>query len=156
MSLQIPKARQHGFTILEITVVLALIAVIMGLIVPRIMGALDRESPRIALIQVKSLRGSVENLRLDIGRYPSAQEGLSLLVAKPSDAAISARWRGPYLETDQVPLDPWGKPYQYSPNAANNQPFALYSFGKDGKPGGEGDDADIGTLPAQTAEPAAK
>jgi len=87
-------------------------------------------------------------MRLDIGRFPTAAEGLALLNNMPQDPSISARWHGPYLE-DALPPDPWGNPYQYSVPGANGQPFALYSFGADGKRGGEGLDADVGYLPAQ-------
>ncbi len=132
---------------MEVTVVFALIAIIIGLMAPRIFGALEREGPKIAAIQIKSLRGSVETLRLDIGRYPTNAEGLALLITRPTDTLILSRWRGPYLEAD-LPLDPWNNPYQYATNAANNQPFALYSTGKDGKLGGDADDADIGVLPS--------
>ena len=96
--------------------------------------------------QVKMLRGAVETFRLDVGRYPTAQEGLILLSKAPSDPAAAARWRGPYLD-GELPVDPWKNPYQYSLPGANGQPFALYSYGNDGKRGGEGDAADIGTLP---------
>ena len=96
----------------------------------------------------KLLRGAIENIRLDIGRYPSVDEGLSLLTKAPSDAGLASRWRGPYLE-DVVPLDPWGKPYQYAIPGRDSHGFALYSFGADSQAGGEGDAKDLGVLPAQ-------
>ena len=148
------RAPHQGFTILEITVVLALIAVIMGFVGPRVMERLDGSKPKTAAIQVRMLRGAVETMRLDIGRYPSNQEGLNLLTTKPTDATLAAKWRGPYLDGDVLPIDPWDKPYQYALGGANNQGFALYSFGKDGKLGGEGDDADIGVLPTANTEAA--
>ena len=132
---------------MELLVVLAIIAMIMGLIGPRLLGTIDRESPKIAATQVKMLQSAVETFRLDVGRYPTQQEGLAALSVKPADPAITARWRGPYLSGD-LPVDPWKNAYQYSLPGANNQPFALYSLGTDGKRGGEGDDADIGVLPA--------
>ena len=88
-----------------------------------------------------------EALRLDIGRYPTVQEGLTLLNKAPSDPALASRWRGPYLD-EAVPLDPWSKPYQYALPGRDGQPFALYSLGADGQPGGEGDAQDLGVLPA--------
>ncbi len=138
---------QRGFTLMEMLVVLAIIAAIMGLLGPRLLGTLDREAPKIAATQAKLLRSAVETFRLDVGRYPTTQEGLAALVTKPSDTVIAARWRGPYLDGD-IPLDPWKNPYQYSIPGAGGQPFALYSMGTDGKRGGEGDAADIGILPA--------
>jgi len=135
-----------GFTLMEMLVVLAIIGLIVGLVGPRILGTVDREAPRIAATQAKLLRGAAENFRLDVGRYPTQQEGLEALVTKPADSPTSARWRGPYVDGD-LPLDPWKNPYMYSVPGANGQPFALYSLGADGKRGGEGDAADIGLLP---------
>lgn len=136
-----------GFTLMEMLVVLAIIGIIFGLVGPRILGTVDREAPKIALTQTKLLRGAIENFRLDVGRYPTAQEGLNALLVKPTDPNIAARWRGPYTD-GEIPLDPWKNPYQYGVPGANGQPFALYSLGADGKRGGEGDAADVGILPA--------
>jgi len=135
----------RGFTLMEMLVVLAIIAAIAGLLGPRLLGTLDREAPKLAATQAKMLRSAVETFRLDVGRYPMQQEGLAALSTKPTDPTIAARWRGPYLDGD-LPVDPWKNPYQYAVPGANGQPFALYSLGADGKRGGEGDGADIGTL----------
>lgn len=132
-----------GFTLLEMLVVLVIIGLIAGLVGPRLFNKVDQGKVMTATTQVKMLRSAVETLRLDIGRYPSTEEGLSLLAKAPADAALATRWRGPYLDSD-VPLDPWNQPYQYAVPGANGQPFALFSFGSDGKAGGEGDAADIG------------
>jgi general secretion pathway protein G len=138
----------RGFTLLEMLVVLVIIGLLVGLVGPRLFSKVDQSKVTTAQTQVKLLRGAVETLRLDIGRYPTAEEGLALLAKPPSDAALAARWRGPYLD-DAVPLDPWAAPYQYSIPGADSQPFALFSLGADGKRGGEGDAKDIGVLPAQ-------
>jgi general secretion pathway protein G len=140
------KSFSLGFTLMEMLVVLAIIGLIVGLVGPRILGTVDREAPKIAATQAKLLRGAVENFRLDVGRYPTTQEGLASLVTKPAEPTASSRWRGPYID-GEIPLDPWKNPFQYFVPGANGQPFALYSMGSDGKRGGEGDAADIGVLP---------
>lgn len=142
------RSRAAGFTLLEMLVVLVIIGLLAGLVGPRLFSKVDQSKVTTATTQVKMLRGAVENLRLDIGRYPSNDEGLGLLSQAPSDAALAARWRGPYLD-DALPQDPWGQPYRYALGGANGQPFALYSTGSDGKRGGEGDAADLGVMPAQ-------
>lgn len=151
MSHRPPSARvrrARGFTLLEMLVVLVIIGLLAGLVGPRLFSKVDQSKVTTAQTQVKLLRGAVESLRLDIGRYPANEEGLSLLARRPADPALAARWRGPYLD-DALPNDPWGQPYQYAVPGADGQPFALYSFGADGKPGGDGDAKDLGILPAQ-------
>lgn len=140
------RARYLGFTLLEMLVVLAIIGLIAGLVGPRFFKQVDKGRITAANTQVKLLRGAVENLRLDVGRYPTAQEGLGLLNRPPNDAALAARWRGPYLD-EAVPLDPWSRPYLYAVPGRDGQPFAVYSLGADGQPGGDGDAQDLGVLP---------
>jgi general secretion pathway protein G len=139
----------RGFTLLEMLVVLVIIGLLAGLVGPRLFSKVDQSKVTTALTQTKLLRGAVESLRLDVGRYPTEDEGLALLTRRPSDAALAARWRGPYLD-DVLPVDPWGQAYQYAVPGADTQPFALYSYGSDGKPGGDGDAKDLGVLPAPT------
>lgn len=136
----------HGFTLLEMLVVLVIIGLLASLVGPKLFTKVDQSRIQTAQAQIKLLRSALETMRLDIGRFPQNDEGLALLAAPPSDAALATRWRGPYLD-DAIPLDPWSHPYQYSLPGSNSQPFALYSFGADGKPGGAGDDQDIGLLP---------
>jgi general secretion pathway protein G len=141
-----PQRLSSGFTLLEMIVVLVLIGLIMGLVGPRLFTQADKAKVQTAETQIRMIRGALETMRLDIGRYPTAEEGLALLVTPPSDAALRRRWSGPYLD-DAVPLDPWKNPYQYAMRPSANQPYSLYSFGADGQAGGEGFDADIGYTP---------
>lgn len=142
------KAGARGFTLLEMLVVLVIIGLLVGLVGPRLFSKVDQSKVSTAQTQVKLLRGAVENVRLDIGRYPTAEEGLSLLTRAPADSAQASRWRGPYLD-DALPLDPWGNAYQYALPGADSHPFALFSFGADGQRGGDGDAKDIGIMPVQ-------
>ncbi|MGN6113640.1 MAG: type II secretion system major pseudopilin GspG [Luteimonas sp.] len=143
-----PRRAQRGFTLLEMIVVLVIIGLIMGLIGPRLFGQADKAKVQTARTQVQMLKGALETMRLDIGRFPTDEEGLGLLVTRPSDPALGARWSGPYLD-GAVPEDPWGYPYRYSPDPSPNQPLTLFSTGADGKPGGTEFDADVGFTPAQ-------
>jgi general secretion pathway protein G len=142
-----PRRRsQHGFTLLEMLVVLVIIGLLAGLVAPRLFSRLDASKVQATEAQVKMLRTAVMSLQLDLGRVPSGEEGLTLLSTPPSDAREAGLWRGPYLD-GKLPLDPWGHAYQYAVPGADSQPFALYSFGADGRTGGTGDAADIGFLP---------
>jgi len=138
-----------GFTLLEMLVVLAIIGLLAGVLGPRMFGKMDESKIKTVQVQVRQFKGALETMRLDINRFPTNEEGLALLVTAPTDEKLKARWKGPYLDGVEVPLDPWGTPYQYSVPGAAGQPFALYSFGADLKKGGEGNDADIGILPPQ-------
>lgn len=139
-----------GFTLLEMLVVLVIIGLLASLVGPKLFTKVDSSKVTTAQTQVKMLKGALEALRLDVGRFPTESEGLALLNTPPTDEKLRSRWRGPYLD-EAVPPDPWGSPYQYSVPGAGGQPFALYSFGADGKPGGDGFDADVGYLPGGTS-----
>ncbi len=139
-----------GFTLIEMLVVLVIIGLLAGLVGPKLFTKVDSSKVQTAQAQIKMLKGSLETLRLDLGRFPTEAEGLALLNTPPADEKLRARWRGPYLDED-LPNDPWGNAYLYSVPGANGQPFALYSLGADGKRGGEGFDADVGYLPPADA-----
>jgi general secretion pathway protein G len=143
------QARARGFTLIEMLVVLVIIGLLAGLVGPKLFTKVDEAKVKTATVQVKQIKGALEAMRLDIGTFPTEEQGLNLLVEQPKDDKLRSKWHGPYLEETTVPLDPWGNAYQYSLPGANGQPFALYSFGADGKKGGEGYDADIGMLPPQ-------
>lgn len=141
-----PRRRSSGFTLLEMIVVLAIIGLIMGLVAPRMFAQADKAKVQTAETQIKMLKGAIETMRLDIGRYPTTEEGLRILISRPAEEIAGKLWNGPYLE-EALPSDPWGRPYLYSREASDSQAFSLYSFGADGQPGGEGFDADVGYLP---------
>ena len=150
-----PRSRmrhQQGFTLLEMIVVMVIIGLIMSMVGPRLFGQADKAKVQFAGTQAQQLRGALQTMRLDISRWPTEQEGLALLTTKPASADAARGWAGPYLE-GAVPMDPWGKPYQYAPQASGDSPITLYSFGADGKSGGEGQDADVGFTPGQIAAP---
>jgi general secretion pathway protein G len=139
---------QSGFTLLEMIVVLVIIGLIMGLVGPRLFGQADKAKVQTAGTQIKMLGGGLQTMRLDLGRFPTAEEGLGALVTAPAEPRAAKSWAGPYIN-DDVPNDPWGNPYHYSPSPSGSQPYSLYSLGADAKPGGEGINADIGRKPAQ-------
>ncbi len=139
-------ALEQGFTLLEMLVVLVIIALLAGLVGPRLFTQADAAKVKTTQAQVKMFKGALETLRLDIGRFPTEEEGLTLLRTPPNDSQTQPLWKGPYLD-EAVPMDPWNRPYQYSIPGREGQPFALYSFGGDGQPGGTDYNADIGYLP---------
>lgn len=146
-------ARRGGYSLLEILVVLAIIAMIAAVVGPRVFAQLDRSKTRTAELQVRALEAALETMRLDIGRAPTADEGLNLLVR--GNPAEVPGWYGPYLD-DALPNDPWGRPYVYvTPEAATAAEAVdgpvpsgearprVMSYGADGQPGGEGANADV-------------
>lgn len=129
-----------GYSLLEILIVLAIIALIAALVGPRLFAQFDKSKVTAARVQVKALASAVETMRLDIGRYPTAAEGLALLNASPGGSV--ANWSGPYL-SGGVPKDPWGRDYVYAPPAAEGQEPKVLSYGADGRAGGSGTAADV-------------
>ena len=133
---------QNGFTLIEVMVVIAIIGILATLIVPKIMGRPDEARVIAAKQDVGTIMQALKLYRLDIGRYPTADQGLRALIEKPVVEPIPQNWKaGGYLES--LPKDPWGNVYQYS-NPGTRSEIDVYSFGADGKLGGSGLDADVG------------
>ena len=128
----------HGFTLLELLVVMVIIGLLAGYVAPRYFAQVGKSEVKIAKAQIDALEKALDQYRLDTRRYPSTEQGLEALVVKPQG---EANWSGPYLKK-AVPLDPWGKPYVYRIPGQKGE-FDLISYGRDGRPGGTGDDADI-------------
>lgn len=129
---------QRGFTLIEILVIVAILALLASLVGPQVMGVLGGQKAKTAAIQISEIDKALDVFSLDVGRYPTSSEGLQALVNRPGGATI---WNGPYLKGG-VPNDPWGKPYIYS-NPGPNGGVQILSYGANGVPGGEGENADI-------------
>lgn len=137
-----PNSKASGFTLLELLVVVAIIGLLAAYVGPRYFSQIGRSEQAVAKSQIEGFGRALNTYRIDMGGFPMAEEGLSALVSRPSDATRATRWRGPYLEK-AVPKDPWGNAYVYRPLSGETEDFEVVSHGKDGRPGGEGDAADI-------------
>ncbi|MBA4217024.1 MAG: type II secretion system protein GspG [Methylibium sp.] len=133
-----PIAR--GFTLLELLVVMVIIGLLAGYVGPKFFGQIGKSEVKAARAQIDALQKALDQYRLDVGHYPSTEQGLAALLAKPAD---EPKWAGPYL-SKALPKDPWGHDYQYR-SPGEHGDYDLLSFGKDGRPGGEGEDADLGS-----------
>ncbi|TRX74087.1 type II secretion system major pseudopilin GspG [Pseudomonas mangiferae] len=134
------RRRQHGFTLIELLVVLVILGLLMSVVGPRVMKYVGGAKSDTARMQIQELASSLDMYHLEVGRYPTQDQGLKALIEKPSGSAD--RWNGPYLRKSAIPKDPWGNDYQYR-FPGQHGPFDLISNGADGQPGGEGEDADI-------------
>jgi general secretion pathway protein G len=130
--------RRSGVTILEVLIVLAVIGLIAAVAGPRLVGYLGRAKSETAALQIDQLESAVQLFYIDLGRYPTEAEGLTVLTAAPPG---TEDWDGPYIEDAAALTDPWGRAYLYAPAAEG---FAIGSLGRDGREGGSGEDADLG------------
>ncbi|MRR51416.1 MAG: type II secretion system protein GspG [Rhodocyclaceae bacterium] len=128
-----------GFTLLELLVVMVIIGLLAGYVAPRYFDQVGKSEVKVARAQIDAFEKALEAYRLDVGRYPTTEQGLSALMTQPPGAT---KWRGPYLKK-ALPPDPWGNPYLYKQPGTHGE-IDILSLGRDGKPGGQGDDADIG------------
>jgi len=130
--------KQRGFTLLELLVVMVIIGLLAGYVGPRFFSQIDKSEVTTARAQIDAFEKGLDQYRIDLGRYPSTEQGLQALVSAP---AGEARWRGPYLRK-AVPADPWGNAYVYRQPGEHGE-YDILSLGADGKPGGEDANADI-------------
>lgn len=134
------SSRAAGFTLIELLVVALILGLLAGFAAPRYFSQVGKSEVSVARAQIDALEKALDQYRLDTGQYPSAELGLGALIQRPPS---EPKWEGPYLRKD-VPADPWGKPYIYR-TPGERREFELISFGKDGQPGGTGENADLGS-----------
>lgn len=130
--------KNAGFTLLELLVVMVIIGLLAGYVGPKYFSQIGKSEVKATRAQIDSFGKAIDQFRLDVGRYPSTEEGLKSLITRPSNLT---KWDGAYLSKN-VPLDPWGNPYIYK-SPGEHAEYDLISYGKDGQPGGEGETADI-------------
>lgn len=135
------SGRHRGFTLIEVMVVIVILGVLAALVVPRVMDRPDEARAVAARQDIAAVMQALKLYRLDNQRYPSTEQGLQALVTRPASGPDAPNWKS-YL--DKLPVDPWGKPYQYL-NPGVRGEIDVFSLGRDGQPGGEGADADIGS-----------
>lgn len=132
------KNRHRGFSLIELIVVLVILGLLATIVGPSVMSRLGKGKADIARVQINNLEGALSLFRFDIGRYPNTSEGMMALVESPG----IQNWSGPYLEKRRVPVDPWGREYEYRCPGQNGD-YDIICYGADGVEGGEGDNADI-------------
>jgi general secretion pathway protein G len=131
--------RQWGFTLIELLVVLVILGLLAGLIGPQVMKHVGASKTKTAKLQIEELVAALDMYRLEVGDYPTGEQGLKALVEKPADLEV---WAGPYLRKKVLPKDPWGRDYHYRYPGENGD-FDIYSLGADGAEGGEGESSDV-------------
>lgn len=134
-------ALARAFSLMEILIVLIIIGLLAAIVLPRLAQNIGKGRVQTTKAQIASLSTSVESFYAEVGRYPTEQEGLILLITKPVDPDTASKWRGPYLEKDSLPKDGWGRDFLYTFDEHGR--FVIRSLGADGKPGGEGENADL-------------
>ena len=133
-------AREAGFTLVELLVVLVILGLLVGLVGPKMINYLSGAKSDTARVQIHQLVTALDLFKLDVGRYPTTEEGLRALIEKPGSVQS---WRGPHLSSTTVPHDPWGFDYHYKLPGTGGKPYDLYTLGADNAVGGDGENSDI-------------
>jgi general secretion pathway protein G len=137
------SSAQDGFTLIELLVVIAILGILAGVVSFSVIRNIDDARVTRAKLQIGQFKAALQKYNIDTGRYPSTEEGLQALIDKPADETMARLWKGPYLEADEVPLDPWKNEYIYQSPGTGTADFEIISWGKDGAQGGDGFSADI-------------
>ena len=132
--------RRSGFTLIEVVVVIVILVTLASIATPLYMNYIKRANVSAAKTQIKMFDDALTNYKMDVGSYPETDAGLQALVENPDD---NEKWRGPYLKPASIPKDPWGNDYVYICPGDNDREYDIVSYGADGQPGGEGDNADL-------------
>jgi len=149
----VSRPTERGFTLMELLVVITVIAILAGLVGPMVFRNVGDAKVSAARAQIELLALALDQYRLDNDFYPGTTQGLAALRDKPTGDPEARNWRGPYLRK-AIPLDPWGRPYSYtSPGKVNAESYDLLSLGRDGQPGGTGEDADVTSWEGNTRRP---
>jgi len=133
--------RKRGFTLIELLVVMVILGLLASLVAPKFFSKIGQSKVKTAKAQIELLGSALDSFYLDVGRYPTTEEGLKALIKRP-ESVPEDKWKGPYLPKTKIPKDPWGNPYVYKCPGEHGK-YDLYSLGADGKEGGEGENKDI-------------
>lgn len=134
------RARSAGFTLVELLVVLVILGLLAALVAPRVLSYLGSSKTKAAQLQIQNFSSAIDLYRIDNRNVPTTAEGLTALIERPPSAT---GWNEPYLTQKSIPLDPWGNPYHYV-SPGEHGAYDLFTYGADNKPGGEGEDQDVG------------
>jgi len=133
------RKKEQGFTLIELLIVMIILGLLAALVGPRMFGKAEKARQKASKDQISLFETAIDTYRLDVGKFPTTEQGFQALRVRP--AGVGDRWDGPYLKKD-IPLDPWGNPYSYKYPGEHGD-YDIVSMGADGKPGGDGEDADI-------------